>query len=178
MKRLATFVTALMVATASVIALTVTSADAFSPTTCHVNINGPASNPNDYRYCTWSNVGLVGAMITQGTASWRYAEDTLNPSSAHGQWTLKDTYADGDCAELRVAWVGQKDDTPKPGNFQPLAQACGKGATDNVEATWGNGYFAMDHNFGYYQLQVGFDDNGNEFGWTNVWQEPVTSTAR
>jgi hypothetical protein len=177
MKRTAATLGVLLMALVGVIAL-MSSAEAFSPTTCAQNINGPDSNPNDYRYCTWSNVGLVGATITQGTAAWRYAEDTINPSTAHGQWTLKDNYADGDCAELRIAWVASPSDTPKSSDWQLLTHACGNGTSSNIETTIGNGYWSMTHNFGYYQLQVGFGDNGSYFGWTNVWQEPVTATAR
>jgi hypothetical protein len=179
MKRMATGAIALLVALVSVMVLTTTSAEAFKPTHCAVTLNGSASAPADWRYCTWTNVGLEGATITTGNLTWYYSEDVKKASTAVSTWVLTDNAADGDCAVFRVAWVAQPSDTPAPGNWELINHVCGNGnSTPRFEYDFGYGITPTPHDFGYYQLQVGFQDNGNDFGWTNIWQEPLLATAR
>lgn len=160
---------ALVAAVVPLLAFAAAPANALSPTTCHKNAGGPPTA--NYRYCTFDHVGLPGAMVTSGAVTWHYIEDKVGSATGYFSFVLKDNLADGDCAELRLAW------TPALGKAAqahwPIDHACGNGTAKGEDGSFGTGNLSVVYNFGYYMFQVGFSDNGNEFGWTKIWQQQI-----
>jgi hypothetical protein len=156
-----------LVAVIGTLTLVAGPASALTPTTCNTY---QRFSEQWVRYCQWDNETSGGALIS-GSVSWNYKGDPLNPESGTIGGQIQDIASDGSCANAKVEWVANVNDTPTAADTAWIGHACGNGTKADITTYFGEGYGGR-HTYGVYKIELCTGTTS----CVKAWQQQVDGT--